>query len=86
MRAEPEDPLHRAVPHHKETERGLDRVLTTADHLLRVETSPEHRNVPSDHQEAGGEEAEPDQEGLPRSHVLQRGRPADPSGEYSWHT
>lgn len=42
-------------------------------------------NVVSDHQEADREEAEPDQEGVPRSDLLQRGGTADTSGEHPWH-
>lgn len=38
--------------------------------------------VLSDHQEADREEAEPDQEGLPRFDLLQRGSQTDPCREY----
>lgn len=84
VRAEPEDPLHRALAHHKTTEGGQwPSDVSVHESLL---PSAWILNVWSDYKEADWEETEPDQEGLPRPHLLQRGCATDPSGEHSRHT
>lgn len=57
------------------------QMVPTREYLL-----PDSLNISSDYQEADREETEPDQEGLPRPHLLQRGCATDSGGEHSRHT